>query len=41
MDAPLESAADEITRLRDCLNDLQSASRRCLPSGPAASRLTL
>ena len=24
MDAPLESAADEITRLRDCLNDLVS-----------------
>ena len=24
MEAPLESAADEITRLRDCLNDLVS-----------------
>ena len=24
MDAPLESAADEVTRLRDCLNDLVS-----------------
>jgi hypothetical protein len=24
MDAPLESATDEVTRLRDCLNDLVS-----------------